>query len=86
LGDFLADLEHFYRAKKPGSPQLRTVLETRQQNARFLQRPLRREQAHQILEGLAVPEPLPGEGQTVTRGEMALVLWRLVQPYLAEAR
>lgn len=86
LGDFLADLEHFYRARKPGSPQLRTVLEARRRSARSLQRPLSREQAGQILERLAAPEPLRGEGPTVSRGEMARVLWRLVQPYLAVPR
>ncbi|WP_460387461.1 FAD-dependent oxidoreductase [Thermus thalpophilus] len=75
LGDFLANLEHYYRAKDP-EERLRVVLKARELYREELHKPLRRPLLSQILQALGEP-PLPGEGG-VSRGEAAKLLSRLL--------
>jgi len=75
LGDFLANLEHYYRAKGP-EERLRVVLKARELFREELQKPLKRLTLNQLLQAL-------GEGRLsgadpVTRGEAALLLYRLL--------
>ncbi|WP_287928754.1 FAD-dependent oxidoreductase, partial [Thermus sp.] len=75
LGDFLANLEHYYRAKGP-EERLRVVLKARELFREELQKPLKRFTLNQLLQAL-------GEGKLsgadpVTRGEAALLLYRLL--------
>ncbi|WP_038045558.1 FAD-dependent oxidoreductase [Thermus caliditerrae] len=75
LGDFLADLEHYYRAKGP-EERLRVVLKARELYREELQRPLRRATLNQLL--LALGEAKVQGGESVIRGEAALLLYRLL--------
>ncbi|RTI22441.1 FAD-dependent oxidoreductase [Thermus scotoductus] len=75
LGDFLANLEHYYRAKGP-EERLRVVLKARELYREELHKPLRRPLLNQILQALG-ESPLPGEGG-VSRGEAAKLLSRLL--------
>lgn len=75
LGDFLANLEHYYRAKGLEEP-LRVVLKARELYRGDLQKPLRRALLHQLLQALGEAR-VPG-GETVTREEAALLLHRLL--------
>lgn len=75
LGDFLANLEHYHRAKGL-EERLRVVLKARELYREELQRPLRRAFLNQLLQAL-------GEGKLagtdpVTRWEAALLLYRLL--------
>ncbi|RTG98710.1 FAD-dependent oxidoreductase, partial [Thermus scotoductus] len=75
LGDFLANLEHYYRAKGP-EERLRVVLKARELYRGELQRPLRRALLNQLLQALG-EDKLAGT-DPVTRGEAALLLYRLL--------
>lgn len=75
LGDFLADLEHYYRAKGP-EERLRVVLKARELYREELQKPLRRATLNQLL--LALGEAKVQGGESVTRGEAARLLYRLL--------
>lgn len=75
LGDFLADLEHYYRAKRP-EERLRVVLKARELYREELQKPLRRATLNQLL--LALGEAKVQGGESVTRGEAARLLYRLL--------
>lgn len=75
LGDFLADLEHYYRAKGM-EDHLRIVLKARELYRAELQRPLERPLLNQILGALGYP-PAPGP-ERVLRGEAARLLARLL--------
>ncbi|WP_243029868.1 FAD-dependent oxidoreductase [Thermus altitudinis] len=75
LGDFLANLEHYYRAKGP-EERLRVVLKARELFRGELHRPLRRSVLNKILQALG--EGGLAGGDPVTRGEAALILYRLL--------
>lgn len=75
LGDFLANLEHYHRAKGP-EERLRVVLKARELYREELQRPLKRATLNHIL--LALGEGRTQGGDPVTRGEAAQLLYRLL--------
>ncbi len=75
LGDFLANLEHYYRVKGP-EERLRVVLKARELFREELQRPSRRSVLNQILQALG-EDRLAGS-DPVTRGEAAVILYRLL--------
>lgn len=75
LGDFLANLEHYYRARALEVP-LRVVLKARELYREDLQRPLRRSTLNQIL--LALGEKGTVGPEVVTRGEAAELLFPLL--------
>ena len=75
LGDFLANLEHYYRARALEVP-LRVVLKARELYREDLQRPLRRSTLNQILLALGEKETVGPE--VVTRGEAAELLFPLL--------
>ncbi|WP_038057856.1 FAD-dependent oxidoreductase [Thermus amyloliquefaciens] len=76
LGDFLANLEHYHRAK--GSEErLRVVLKARELFQEELQRPMGRSLLNQILQALG--EGRFSGGDPVTRGEAALLLYQLLR-------
>ncbi|AEV16825.1 hypothetical protein TCCBUS3UF1_17860 [Thermus sp. CCB_US3_UF1] len=75
LGDFLANLEHYHRAKGP-EERLRVVLKARELYREELQRPLKRATLNHIL--LALGEGRIQGGDPVTRGEAAQLLYRLL--------
>ncbi|GAB5603829.1 hypothetical protein FJNA_23550 [Thermus sp. FJN-A] len=75
LGDFLANLEHYYRARGP-EERLRVVLKARELYREELQKPLRRTLLNQLLQALGEAKVPGGEG--VARGEAALLLYRLL--------
>jgi hypothetical protein len=75
LGDFLADLEHYYRAKGL-QDRLRVVLKARELYRSETQSPLKRSLLNQIL--LALGERGSGGGEVVRRGEAAEILFRLL--------
>jgi hypothetical protein len=75
LGDFLADLEHYYRAKGL-QDRLRVVLKARELYRSGTQSPLKRPLLNQIL--LALGERGSGGGEAVSRGEAAEILFRLL--------
>ncbi len=75
LGDFLANLEHYYRAKGL-EERLRVVLKARELYQKELHRPLERKLLHQLL--LALGEAGVGGSEVVSRGEAAELLFRLL--------
>jgi hypothetical protein len=75
LGDFLADLEHYYRARGL-QDRLRVVLKARELYRSETQSPLKRPLLNQIL--LALGERGSGGGEAVSRGEAAEILFRLL--------
>lgn len=75
LGDFLANLEHYHRAKGPDE-RLRVILKARELYREELQRPLRRATLNQLL--LALGEARTTGAEVVSRGEAALLLHRLL--------
>ncbi|SDF43572.1 FAD dependent oxidoreductase [Thermus arciformis] len=75
FGDFLANLEHYYRAKGLEDP-LRVVLKARELYREELQRPLGRKLLNQLL--LALGEAKVEGPEAVSRGEAALLLFRLL--------
>ncbi|WP_337844017.1 FAD-dependent oxidoreductase [Thermus sp.] len=76
LGDFLADLEHYYRARGLEEP-LRVVLKARELHAGGLHRPLGRALLNGLLRALGEPT-LPGPEGPIPRGEAAVLLSRLL--------
>uniref|UniRef100_A0A7C2C2U9 FAD-dependent oxidoreductase n=1 Tax=Thermus islandicus TaxID=540988 RepID=A0A7C2C2U9_9DEIN len=75
LGDFLANLEHYYRAKGL-EDRLRVVLKARELYREELQRPLGRRLLNQLL--LALGEAGVEGPEAVSRGEAAELLFRLL--------
>ncbi len=75
LGDFLADLEHYYRARGL-QDRLRVVLKARELYRSETQSPLKLPLLNQIL--LALGERGSGGGEAVSRGEAAEILFRLL--------
>lgn len=75
LGDLLANLEHYYRAKGP-EERLRVVLKARELYREELQQPLQRSLLNRILQALG-EAPVPGDGR-ISRGEAARLLFRLL--------
>ncbi len=77
LGDFLANLEHYYRARGLEDP-LRVVLKARELHAGApLHQPLERALLNHLLRALGEP-PLPGPEGPISRGEAAVLLFRLL--------
>lgn len=75
LGDFLANLEHYHRAKGP-EDRLRVVLKARELYRDELQKPLRRGVLNTLLQALG--EKAWTGAEVLTRGEAAELLYRLL--------
>lgn len=86
VGDFLIDLEHFYQARYPGSPELEVI----QDEMRFFQggwrRALYRPDVYRILGRLGMHLGLPEDNRPLRRGEAAALLWELFRPGLTTRR
>ena len=83
VGDFLANLEHFYWAKSPTGPQIRAVLAAQRRYRTSRSRALNRADAYGILSELGMRLPWPENDQPLRRGEAAALLWELFKPALS---